>query len=113
MEYIANIGDYSGVASQPVFHAAFSAPRERRSLLLGVAALWSHLTGLIGNLVASALFCALSEVGLIARRVGKLDAHRVTRNEIFLYYASPVIFPSWATAIRWIVTSPRRRNLRL
>jgi signal transduction histidine kinase/DNA-binding response OmpR family regulator/amino acid permease len=105
VEYIANLGDYSGVASQPVFHAAYSALGNGGSLLLGVAALCAIFTGLIGNYVAlSRLICALSEDGLMPGWLGKLDAHRVPRNAIFLILCISVIFPFLGrTAISWIV----------
>ena len=104
-EYIANLGSYSGVASQPTFFSAYTALGDFGSLVLGVAALCAIFTGLIGNYIAlSRLISALAEDSLIPAWFGKLDGNHVPRNAIIFILCLSVIFPFLGrTAISWIV----------
>ena len=105
VDYINNLGKYSGVTSQPTFHAAYTAMGNLGSVILGVAALCGIFTGLIGNYIAlSRLIAALSDDGMIPGGIGNLDAHAVPRNAIFCILAISIIFPFLGrTAISWIV----------
>ena len=104
-EYVANLDDYSGAASQPAFFAAQSALGPAGASLLGVSALCAILTGLVGNTVAlSRLLRALSEDGMFPGWLGELDENRVPRNAIVTIVAVSAVLPFFGrTAISWIV----------
>ena len=104
-EYIANLGKYSGVTSQPTFYAAFSALGTTGSVILGVAALGAIFTGIIGNYIAlSRLINCMTDDGLVPEKIGKLDKNNVPRNAILLILAVSVVLPFFGrTAISWIV----------
>ncbi|MBQ3906918.1 MAG: APC family permease, partial [Lachnospiraceae bacterium] len=104
VEYVENLGTYSGVASQPTFHAAYAALGDAGSFILGVAALGAIFTGLIGNFIAlSRLMDSLSEDGLFPKWIGKKKAF-VPRNAILCILIISVVFPFLGrTAISWIV----------
>ena len=104
-EYIANLGNYSGPASQPTFHAAWNAMGNAGSVILGLAALGGIFTGLIGNYVAlSRLIMALSEDGLLPEAIGKTDKHQAPRRAILAVCAVSCLLPFLGrTAISWIV----------
>jgi len=104
-EYTENLGSYSGVASQPTFHAAHAALGDAGSVILGTAALCGIFTGLIGNYIAlSRLLRTLSEDGMLSGKIGELDKNHVPRRAIFLILAVSVALPFLGrTAISWIV----------
>ena len=104
-DYVSRLGEFSGVASQPVFFAARAAMGPAGSALLGVAALCAILTGLVGNTIAlSRLLRALSEDGMLSGWVGELDEHSVPKHAILLILAASVALPFFGrTAISWIV----------
>ena len=104
-DYIANLDQYSGVASQPTFHAAHAVLGEAGSLILGAAALGAIFTGLIGNYIAlSRLMDALSEDGLLPKWIGKKKDGFVPKNAILCILLISAIFPFFGrTAISWIV----------
>ncbi len=104
-EYVADLGRYSGVSSQPTFHAAYKALGNTGSFVLGVAALCGIFTGLIGNYIAlSRLMTAMAEDSMAPAWFGKLDANRVPRKGILSILAISAIFPFLGrTAISWIV----------
>ena len=104
VEYVENLGTYSGAASQPTFHAAYAALGDAGSFILGVAALGAIFTGLIGNFIAlSRLMDSLSEDGLFPKWIGKKKAF-VPRNAILCILIISVVFPFLGrTAISWIV----------
>jgi len=104
-EYVARMGGFSGVASQPAFYAAWSAMGAAGSGLLGIAALCAILTGLVGNFVAlSRLLRSMSEDGMLGSWLGELDGNRVPRNAILAILAISVPLPFFGrTAISWIV----------
>ena len=104
-DYVANLDNYSGVASQPTFHAAFAALGDTGSLILGVAALGAIFTGLIGNYIAlSRLLDTLSEDGLFPKWIGEKKNGFVPRKAILCILVISAIFPFFGrTAISWIV----------
>ena len=104
-DYIANLDQYSGVASQPTFHAAHAVLGEAGSLILGVAALGAIFTGLIGNYIAlSRLMDTLSEDGLFPKWIGEKKDGFVPKNAILCILLVSAIFPFFGrTAISWIV----------
>ena len=105
-EYVEKLGSYSGVASQPTFHAASVAMGEAGKMILGVAALGAIFTGLIGNYIAlSRLMDSLSEDGLFPKWVGKKkEGSFVPKNAILCILIISAVFPFFGrTAISWIV----------
>ena len=104
-EYVANLDQYSGVASQPTFYAAHAALGTAGSVLLGVAALGAIFTGLIGNYVAlSRLLDSLSKDGLFPKWIGEKKDGFVPQNAILCILLISAIFPFFGrTAISWIV----------
>ncbi|MBR1559188.1 MAG: amino acid permease [Clostridia bacterium] len=105
IDYISNMGKYSGTASQPTFNAAQTAMGGAGSTLLGLAALCGIVTGLVGHFIAlSRLMTALSKDGMVTGWVGKLDERHVPKNAILCILAVSVILPFLGrTAIGWIV----------
>ncbi len=103
--YIANLGDYSGVAAQPTFFAAHAALGDLGSSLLGVAALCGIFTGLIGNYVAlSRLLTMLAKDDMLPGWLGQLDKNHVPRRAILSIMGVSVILPFFGrAAISWIV----------
>ena len=104
-EYIGNLGNYQGMASQPSFFAANTAMGSLGSSLLGIAALCGVFTGLIGNYIAlSRLLRALSEDDMLSGWVGKLDKNHVPSRAILCIFGISAILPFLGrTAISWIV----------
>ncbi len=104
-EYIANLGKYTGVASQPTFFAAFTALGNKGSVILGVAAVCGIFTGLIGNYIAlSRLLSNMSEDGLLPGWIGKKNRNGEPSNAILGILAVSVLLPFFGrTAISWIV----------
>ena len=104
-DYVANLGDYSGVASQPTFFAAQAALGDVGSSLLGVAALCGIFTGLIGNYVAlSRLLRVLSQDGMLPDWFSQLDKNDVPRRAILCIMGISVVLPFFGrAAISWIV----------
>ena len=105
VEYIANLGKYTGVRSQPVFFAAHRALGTVGSVLLGVGALCAIFTGIVGNYIAlSRLMTGMSNDGLMYGKLGKLDKNGVPRNAIWCIFFVSFILPFFGrTAISWIV----------
>ena len=103
-DYVGNLDSYSGVASQPTFHAANAALGDTGSLILGVAALGGIFTGLIGNYIAlSRLVASLSEDELFPAWLGKKTGY-VPRKAIISILIVSSVFPFLGrTAISWIV----------
>ena len=104
VDYILNLGEYSGIASQPTFHAAYSVLGNVGSVILGTAALGAIFTGLIGNYIAlSRLMDTLSSDGLFPKWIGK-KKNFVPGNAILAILILSSVFPFLGrTAISWIV----------
>ncbi len=105
IDYVSDLGKYSGTQSQPTFNAAQSALGNVGSALLGVAALCGIFTGLIGHYVAvSRLINNLSEDEMLPGWIGKLDKNAVPKRAILLTLAVSLFMPFLGrTAISWIV----------
>ena len=103
-DYISNLGDYSGEASQPTFYTAYTVLGDIGSITLGAAALGGIFTGLIGNYIAlSRLIDSLSEDGLFPKWLGEKKRY-VPRNAILGILLISAVFPFLGrTAISWIV----------
>ncbi|MBQ9467775.1 MAG: amino acid permease [Clostridia bacterium] len=104
-EYVANLGNYSGMDAQPTFYAAQAALGGWGKFIIGIAALCGIFTGLIGNYIAlSRLVRALTEDGMLPEAIGKLDKNLVPRRVILGVLGVSVILPFFGrTAIAWIV----------
>ncbi len=104
-DYVANLGNYSGLESQPTFYAAGVALGKGGCVILGIAALCAILTGLVGHYVAlSRLLVNLAKDGMLAEWIGKTDEKHVPRNAIWCILGVSVVLPFFGrTAISWIV----------
>ena len=103
-DYIANLGDYSGEASQPTFYATYRALGGTGNVILGAAALGGIFTGLIGNYIAlSRLLDSLAEDGLIPKWIGKKKNYVPRRAILGILIISSVLPFLGRTAISWIV----------
>ena len=105
IDYINNLGSYSGLESQPAFFAAHSALGTAGSAILGVAALCAIFTGIIGNYIAlSRLITSLSKDGILSEKVGGLDKNNVPSRAIWCIFAVSAALPFFGrTAVTWIV----------
>jgi len=105
VDYIENLGEYSGSASQPTFNAAHEHLGSMGSNILGIAALGAIFTGLIGNYIAlSRLLTSLSEDGFFPKWIGRKTEGYVPKNAILSIFAISIILPFFGrTAISWIV----------
>jgi signal transduction histidine kinase/DNA-binding response OmpR family regulator len=104
-EYVAGLGQYSGVSSQPAFYAASHALGGAGGVILGIAALCAILTGLVGHYIAlSRLICTLAQDGMFSPWIGKLDKNHAPRRAILCIMGFSVVLPFFGrTAISWIV----------
>ena len=104
-DYIANLGQYTGTASQPTFFAAQSIFGTLGKYAFGIAALCGIFTGLIGNYVAvSRLAGNMAEDRMLPEWVGKTDRNHVPRRAILTVFAASLIIPLFGrAAISWIV----------
>ena len=104
-EYVAHLGRYKGVMSQPTFFAAASALGKSGSVILGIAAVCAIFTGLTGNYIAlSRLMRSMAEDRMLPEGFGTLDRDNVPRKAIVYVCAVSVILPFFGrTAISWIV----------
>ena len=105
VSYIFNLGEHTGIESQPTFFAAYKALGTTGSVILGVAALGAIFTGLIGNYIAlSRLLRSMAEDRIIPQSIGKLDKNGTPRRAILGILAVSVLLPFLGrTAISWIV----------
>jgi len=105
VDYVENLDQYAGIASQPAFFGADAALGGIGRAILGVAALCAIFTGLIGNYIAlSRLLCTLSEDGLLSGWIGRRDENNTPRTAILCIFGVSVILPFFGrTAISWIV----------
>ncbi|MBO7676303.1 MAG: amino acid permease, partial [Erysipelotrichaceae bacterium] len=104
VDYVLNLGNYSGLSSQPAFFAANGALQSIGVLMLTIAAVCGIFTGLIGNYIAlSRLLCTLSEDNVVNPWFGKME-NNVPKNAILATMAISIILPFLGrTAISWIV----------
>ena len=104
-EYTANLGNYSGLASQPTFFATNAAMGNAGSILLGIAALGGIFTGIIGHSIAlSRLLCTLGGDGMFPEWIGETDENGVPRRAVFCIVVISIVLPFFGrTAISWIV----------
>ena len=105
LDYIRNLGDYSGIEGLPAFYAARYYMGD-----LGVAALMAALlalvlTSLIGNLRAlSRLLLATARDGILPGRFAELNDRHTPANALMLVAAVSAVIPFIGrTAIGWIV----------
>ncbi len=104
-DYIQHMEEYEGIASQPVFFAAFSALGSAGAVILGICALCGIGTGLIGNYIAlSRLLVTLSEDGMAPAWIGEKDPDHAPRRAVLCILCVSVFLPFLGrTAISWIV----------
>ena len=104
-EYVARLGEFSGLESIPTFFASVSRLGDMGKLIMGVTALGAILTGLVGNLIAaSRLLHAMAEDKLLPDWFGSLTDSGTPKNAILFILALSLPFPFLGrTAISWIV----------
>ena len=104
-DYIANLGNYQGVAGLPTFFGAKSLLGVFGVVLLGLAALSGILTGLIGNyVVSSRLLYALAEDNMLPGWFGRLNKRGVPGNAVLFLMGISILLPFLGrTAVSWIV----------
>ncbi len=104
-EYIANLGNLSGVQGLPTFFATESSIGQYGVLLLGITTLGGIITGLVGNCVAaSRLLYSMAEDELLPRWFGKLNKGHTPQNAILFIMGISMIIPFFGrTATGWIV----------
>ena len=105
IDYVASLGERSGIVSLPTFYAAYSAMGNLGVTILGAAALCGIFTGLIGNYIAlSRLIKSISDDGMLPSWFGETDKNCVPRHAIIVILLVSVALPFFGrTAISWIV----------
>ncbi|MBR1628498.1 MAG: amino acid permease, partial [Lachnospiraceae bacterium] len=104
-EYIENLGDFSGLAGLPTFHAVHHYMGDRGISILGFATASAVLTGLVGNTIAfSRLIFAMVRERMLPSWFGKLNKQGVPQNAILFLVLLTIPMPFFGrTAIGWIV----------
>ncbi|MBQ9347775.1 MAG: APC family permease, partial [Oscillibacter sp.] len=104
-EYTADLGNLSGLAALPVFHATQTVMGRGGLLLLGVTVCAAIITGLVGNTIAaSRLLYAMAEDNILPAWFGKLSEDGVPKNAIAVLMSISVWIPFLGrTAVGWIV----------
>jgi len=105
MDYITNLGRYSGIEGLPAFYAARYYLGETGVALLMAALLALILTSLIGNLRAiSRLFYAVARDGILPERFAELNDKQIPAKAMLLVASISLFVPFIGrTAIGWIV----------
>ncbi len=105
VDYISNLGGYSGIQGLPTFHAAKALMGGLGTAVLGLTTLGAIVTGLVGNYIASSrLLYAMAEDGMMPDWMGRLNENGVPRNAILFVLCVSAILPLLGrTAISWIV----------
>ena len=104
-EYIADIGNLSGLKGLPVFFSVNKAMGKACLTILGIATVAAIATGLIGNYIAaSRLMYTMSQDGILSGWFGKLNGNGSPQNALFFLIAISLFIPFLGrTAIGWIV----------
>ncbi len=105
LDYIRNLGSYSGIEGLPAFYAARHYLGDFGVALLMLSLLALVLTSLIGNLRAlSRLFFAAARDDILPSCFAELNDKRIPANAMLLVAAAsvPIVFVG-RTAIGWIV----------
>ena len=105
LDYIRNLGDYSGIEGLPAFYAAHHYMGDFGVAILMAALLALVLTSLIGNLRAlSRLLLATARDGILPSRFSELNDRNTPANALILVAAISAVIPFVGrTAIGWIV----------
>lgn len=105
LDYIRNLGDYSGIEGLPAFYAAHHYMGNFGVAILMAALLALVLTSLIGNLRAlSRLLLATARDGILPNRFSELNDRNTPANALILVAAISAVIPFVGrTAIGWIV----------
>ena len=105
LEYIADLGNLSGIEALPAFYAAghYLGQSGITALTAALAAL--ILTSLIGNIIAlSRLFCAMARDGILPKRFAETNSRGVPHRAVILIACLSAVIPFLGrTAIGWIV----------
>ena len=105
LDYIRNLGNYSGIDGIPAFYAAHHYLGDFGIVLLILALLSLILTSLIGNLRAlSRLFYAVARDDILPARFARLNAKQIPGQAMLLAACLSLPIPFLGrTAIGWIV----------
>ena len=105
LDYIRNLGDYSGIEGLPAFYAAHHYMGDFGVAILMAALLALVLTSLIGNLRAlSRLLLATARDGILPSRFSELNDRGTPAEALILVAAISAVIPFVGrTAIGWIV----------
>ncbi len=105
VDYIFNLGSYSGVEGLPTFFSAESVMGGAGVILLGATTLAAIFTGLIGHYIASSrLLYALAKDGMLPGWFGRVDKRHIPKNAVLFLLVISVFLPFLGrTAISWIV----------
>ena len=105
LDYIRNLGDYSGIEGLPAFYAAHHYMGNLGVAILMAALLALVLTSLIGNLRAlSRLLLTTARDGILPSRFPELNDRNTPANALILVAAISAVIPFVGrTAIGWIV----------
>ena len=104
-DYIADLGNLSGLPGLPTFFAVHAAIGQKGIFLLGVAAMAGIVTGLVGNYIAaSRLLYTMAEDNILPKWFGKLNEDGSPKNAFLFLMAISLPIPFFGrTAIGWIV----------
>lgn len=105
VDYIDNLGNYSGTAGMPTLYAVKTYMGSKGVRILGLSVFAAVMTGLIGNLVAgSRLIYSLSRGELFEGYFGAVNKHHVPFRAIVCIMLISIPIPFFGrTAISWIV----------
>ncbi|MBQ7478961.1 MAG: amino acid permease [Selenomonadaceae bacterium] len=103
--YLHDLGNLSGLAALPTFHAANVLLGHPGLLILGVTILSGIITGLVGNTIgASRLIYAMARDNLLPAWFSKLNGTGTPRNAILFIMLLSLPIPFLGrTAISWII----------
>ncbi|MBR1741895.1 MAG: amino acid permease, partial [Lachnospiraceae bacterium] len=104
-EYIADLGNLSGLKGLPTFYAVHEAAGQNGSFLLGLAAMAGIITGLIGNYIAaSRLLYTMAEDLILPEWFAGLNADGSPQNALLFLMVISLPIPFFGrTAIGWII----------
>jgi len=105
LEYIADLGNLSGIEGLPAFYAAYCFMGDAGVGLLMIALLALVLTSLFGNIVAlSRLLHALAKDDVLPSRFSGTNEHSIPGKTVVLVALVSAVIPFLGrTAISWIV----------
>lgn len=104
-EYVADIGNHSGVEGIPTFNAVMNVMGQKGVMLLGFCALAGIITGLVGNFIAaSRLMYYMSKDRMLPKWFGTLNFQGTPYKAILFLAGISLIIPFFGrTALGFII----------